>query len=104
MYGTFTKPASPGGCLAAAEAALRQQNLLVLKAADGVDYLVVGGNPAVTLTIVCVPQPGNTWVVVSASSGDQGIATQGPRRHPGDDRGRARRLATHFSGHCDERI
>jgi hypothetical protein len=76
VYGTFVKPASLGGCLAVAEDALRAQNLLVVKRADGADYLVIGGNDAVTLTIVCVPQPGNTWVVVSASSGDLGIATQ----------------------------
>jgi hypothetical protein len=76
VYGTFVKPASSGGCLAVAEDALRAQNLVIVKAADGVDYLVVGGNDAVTLTIVCVPQPNNTWVVVSASSGDLGIATR----------------------------
>jgi hypothetical protein len=76
VYGTFVKPASFGGCLAVAEDALRAQNLVIVKGADGVDYLVVGGNDAVTLTIVCVPQPNNTWIVVSASSGDLGIATQ----------------------------
>jgi hypothetical protein len=76
MYGTFVKPSSPGGCLAVAEDALHQQGLQVLKGADGVDGLVVGGNAAVTLTIVCVPQPNGTWIVVSASSADQGIATQ----------------------------
>jgi hypothetical protein len=76
VYGTFVKPASLGGCLAVAEDALRAQNLVVVKRADGADYLVIGGNDAVTLTIVCVPQPGNTWVVVSASSGNLGIATQ----------------------------
>jgi hypothetical protein len=76
VYGTFVKPASFGGCLAVAEDALRAQNLVIVKGADGVDYLVVGGNDAVTLTIVCVPQPNDTWVVVSASSGDLGIATQ----------------------------
>jgi hypothetical protein len=75
-YGTFVKPSSPGGCLALAEQALRAQNLIVLKGADGADYLVVGGNDAVTLTVVCVPQPDGTWVVVSASSGDQTIAHQ----------------------------
>jgi hypothetical protein len=75
-YGTFVKPSSPGGCLALADQALRAQNLIVLKAADGTDYLVVGGNDAVTLTVVCVPQPNGTWVVVSASSGDQVIANQ----------------------------
>lgn len=76
MYGTFVKPASVGGCLAAAQQALIQQGLLIVKGADGADYLVVGGNDAVTLTIVGVPQPNGTWMVVSASSGDQGIATQ----------------------------
>jgi hypothetical protein len=30
----------------------------------------------VTVTIVCVPQPDGTWIVVSASSGDQSIAYQ----------------------------
>jgi hypothetical protein len=75
-YGTFVKPSSPDGCLALADQALRAQNLLVLKGADGADYLVVGGNDDVTLTIVCVPQPNGTWVVVSASSGDQMIANQ----------------------------
>ena len=49
---------------------------MIVKGADGVDPLVVGGNDAVTLTIVCVPEPNSTWVVVSASSGDLGIATQ----------------------------
>jgi hypothetical protein len=76
MYGTFVKPSSAGGCLALAEQALRAQDLIVLKGADGTDYLVVGGNDAVTLTIVCVPQPDGTWIVVSASADDQTIATQ----------------------------
>ena len=76
VYGSFVKPSSLGGCLAVAEDALRAQNLAIVKRADGVDYLVIGGNDAVTLTIVCVPQPNNTWIVVSASSGDLGIATQ----------------------------
>ena len=76
VWGTFLKPSSPGGCLAVAENALRSQNLQVLKGADGADYLVVGGNAGVTLTIVCVPQQGNTWIVVSASSGDANIAAQ----------------------------
>jgi hypothetical protein len=75
-YGTFVKPSSLGGCLALADQALRAQNLLVLKGADGADFLVVGGNTDVTLTIVCVPQPNGTWVVVSASSADQFIANQ----------------------------
>lgn len=76
VWGSFLKPASLNGCLAVAEDALRAQNLQVLKGADGADYLVVGGNAAVTLTIVCVPQPGNVWIVVSASSGDANLATQ----------------------------
>ena len=76
VYGTFVKPSSPGGCLALAEQALVSQGLIVVKGADGTDYLVVGGNDAVTLTIVCVPQPDGTWVVVSASSGDPDVATQ----------------------------
>ena len=75
-YGTFVKPSSPSGCLALAEQALHDQNLIILKGADGTDYLVVGGNDAVTLTIVCVPQADGTWIVVSASSGDQSIAYQ----------------------------
>ena len=75
-YGTFVKPSSPGGCLSLAEEALRAQNLIVVKGADGADYLVIGGNNAVTLTIVCVPQSNGTWVVVSASSADQMIADQ----------------------------
>jgi hypothetical protein len=75
-YGTFVKPSSPGGCLALADQALRDQNLIIVKGADGTDYLVIGGNDAVTLTIVCVPQPNGTWIVVSASSGDQIIANQ----------------------------
>ena len=75
-YGTFVKPSSPGGCLSLADQALRAQNLIVLKGADGTDYLVVGGNDAVTLTVVCVPQANGTWVVVSASSGDQVMANQ----------------------------
>jgi len=76
VYGTFVKPSSPGGCLTLAEQALVSQGLIVVKGADGTDYLVVGGNDAVTLTIVCVPQPDGTWVVVSASSGDPDVATQ----------------------------
>jgi hypothetical protein len=76
IYGTFLKPSSAGGCLALADQALRDQNLIVLKGADGTDYLVVGGNDAVTLTIVCVPQSNGTWVMVSASSGDQMLASQ----------------------------
>ncbi len=76
VYGTFVKPSSPGGCLALADQALRAQGMIIVKAADGVDFLVVGGNDAVTLTIVCVPRPNGTWMVVSASSGDLGVATQ----------------------------
>jgi hypothetical protein len=75
-YGTFVKPSLPDACVALADQALRDQNLIVLKGADNADYLVVGGNDAVTLTIVCVPQLNGTWVVVSASSGDQIIANQ----------------------------
>jgi hypothetical protein len=75
-YGTFVKPASPDGCLTLADQALRAQNLVVVKGADGADNLVVGGNDAVTLTIVCVPQPNGTWVVVSASAADESIAYQ----------------------------
>jgi hypothetical protein len=75
-YGTFVKPASLDVCLALADQAIRDQNLMVLKPADNADYLVVGGNDVVTLTIVCVPQPNGTWVVVSASSRDQIIANQ----------------------------
>lgn len=76
MYGTFVKPSSPAGCLHLADQALRGQNLVIVKAADGADFLVVGGNDSVTLTIVCVPQPSGTWIVVSASSPDLQIATQ----------------------------
>jgi hypothetical protein len=76
VYGTFVKGSSLGGCLALADQALRAQNLIIVKGADDTDYLVVAGNDSVTLTIVCVPQSGGTWVVVSASSGDQIIATQ----------------------------
>jgi len=76
LWGTFLKQASLSGCLALAEDVLASQNLQVLKGADGADYLIVGGNEAVTLTIVCVPQPGNVWIVVSASSGDANLATQ----------------------------
>jgi hypothetical protein len=76
VYGSFVKPSSFGGCLAVAEDALRSQNFAIVKGADGVDYLVIGGNDAVTLTIVCVPRPNDTWIVVSASSGVLGIATQ----------------------------
>jgi hypothetical protein len=76
VYGTFLKPSSPGGCLAVAEDALRAQSLIIVKGADGADGLVIGGNDAVTLTIVCVPQPTSTWIVVSASSPDMAIATQ----------------------------
>jgi hypothetical protein len=75
-YGSFVKPSSLDGCLALADQALRAQNLIIVKGADNTDYLVIGGNDAVTLTIVCVPQPNGTWVVVSASSGDQIIANQ----------------------------
>ncbi len=76
FFGTFVKQASLGGCLALAEDALRSQNLRIVKGADGADYLVIGGNDAVTLTIVCVPQQGTVWIVVSASSGDPTLATQ----------------------------
>ena len=76
FWGTFLKQASLGGCLALAENAIGSQGLQVLKGADGADYLIVGGNTAVTVTIVCVPQPGSVWIVVSASSSDAGLATQ----------------------------
>ncbi len=76
VYGTFVKPSSPGGCLALADQALRDQGMVIVKGADGADYLVVGGNDAVTLTIVAVPQPNGTWMVVSASAGDPNIAAQ----------------------------
>jgi hypothetical protein len=76
VYGTFIKPSSPGGCLGLAEQALASQGLTIVKGADGADWLVIGGNDAVTLTIVCVPQDNGTWIVVSASSPDLSIATQ----------------------------
>ena len=76
FYGTFVKPASLAGCLALAEQALASQGQVVVKGADGTDYLVVGGDDAVTLTIVCVPQPNGTWIVVSASSPDPNVAAQ----------------------------
>lgn len=76
LYGTFVKPSSLSGCLALADQALRAQGMIVVKGADGADYLVVGGNDVVTLTIVGVPQPNGTWVVVSASSVDPNIAAQ----------------------------
>ena len=76
LYGTFVKASSPEGCLALADQVLRSQNMIMVKGADGSDYLVIGGNDAVTVTIVCVPQPNGTWIVVSASSGDQRIAIQ----------------------------
>ncbi len=75
-YGTFVKPSSPGGCLALAQDALQAQNLVIVKGADGADGLVIGGNDGVTITIVCVPQPNGTWIVVSASSPNLGIANQ----------------------------
>jgi hypothetical protein len=75
-YGTFAKPSSPDGCLGLADQALRAQNMIIVKGADGTDYLVVGGSDAVTVTIVCVPRPDDTWIVVSASSGDESIAYQ----------------------------
>lgn len=76
VYGTFVKPSSVEGCLALADRALRDQGLIVVKGADGADYLVAGGNDSVTLTIVGVPQPNGTWVVVSASSPDANLAAQ----------------------------
>jgi len=75
-YGTFVKPSSIAGCVGLADQVLRSQNFSMVKGADGVDGLVIGGNDAVTLTIVCVPHASGTWVVVSASSGDLGIANQ----------------------------
>jgi hypothetical protein len=76
MYGTFLKPSSVSGCLTLAEQAVLSRGLQLLKGADGTDYLVVAGNNDVTLTIVCAPYDNATWIVVSASSGDQMIATQ----------------------------
>lgn len=76
VWGTFVKPSSPVGCLTVAQQALVSQGLQVFKGVDGADYLVVGGNNAVTLTIVCVPQQGSTWMVVSASSENPVTATQ----------------------------
>jgi hypothetical protein len=76
VYGTFVKPSSTGGCLGLADQVLRSQGLVIVKGADGADGLVIGGNDGVTITIVCVPQPNGTWMVVSASSPDLGIATQ----------------------------
>jgi hypothetical protein len=75
-YGTFVKPSSVDGCLALADQALRAQNLIIVKGADGTDYVVVGGNDNVTVTIVCAPGPNGTWIVVSASSVDQTMAFQ----------------------------
>jgi len=76
VWGTFVKPSSPMGCLSVAEQALVAQGLQMLKGADGADYLVGGGNTAVTLTIVAVPQQASTWMVVSASSENSAAATQ----------------------------
>jgi hypothetical protein len=76
VYGTFVKPSSVGGCLALADQAIRDQGMIIVKPADGADYLVVGGTVDVTLTIVAVPQPNGTWMVVSASANDEGLAVQ----------------------------
>ena len=76
VYGTFVKPSSIVGCLALADQAIRDQGMAIVKPADGLDYLVVGGTVDVTLTIVAVPQPTGTWMVVSASSNDEGLAVQ----------------------------
>jgi len=76
VYGTFVKPSSAGGCLALADQAIRDQGMIIVKPADGADYLVVGGTVDVTLTIVAVPQPNGTWMVVSASANDEGLAVQ----------------------------
>jgi hypothetical protein len=75
-YGAFVKPSSLEGCLALADQTLRAQNLIVVKGADGTDYVVIGGNDAATVTVVCVPQPSGTWIVVSASAADESIAYQ----------------------------
>ena len=76
VYGTFVKPSSVEGCLALAEQALLGQGMAIVKGADGLDYLVIGGNDVVALTIVGVPQPMGTWVVVSSASPDPNVATQ----------------------------
>jgi hypothetical protein len=76
QWATLLKRASLEGCLKLAENTLIAQNLQVLKGAEGADYLVVGGNSDVTMTIVCVPQATGVWIVVSASSGDAAFASQ----------------------------
>ncbi len=76
VWGTFAKQESLDNCLALAENALLAQLYDVLKAPDKTDYLVVGGNKDVTLTIVCVPRPSDVWIVVTASSPEEAVATK----------------------------
>ena len=75
-YTTFVKPSSIGGCLGLAQDVLLNQGLTLTKGADGADGLVIGGNAAISVTIVCVPAAGGTWIVVSTSANDLALAEQ----------------------------
>ncbi|MFI6578638.1 hypothetical protein ACIBFB_22870 [Nocardiopsis sp. NPDC050513] len=73
-WGTFTKHATLGAGLSFAEDAMREHGLTVWDPSDNRDYQVIGGKRDVIATVVCVPQPGNLWITVSAYSNDSGLA------------------------------
>lgn len=75
-WGTFTKVASLQNCLSIAQNALQKEHFQVWDTANDGDYLVIGGNNDTVVTIVCVPQRSNVWIVVSACSNDSAKAEQ----------------------------
>jgi hypothetical protein len=79
-WGTFTKQASLREALSMAQDALRSYGYQIWDTAQNGDYLVIGGNAQVVLTIVCVPQAGNVWMVVNACSADSATAESARNR------------------------
>lgn len=73
-WGTFTKQASLPVALSIAQGAMQRHGYEVWDTARDGDYIVIGGNSQVILTIACVPQAGNVWIVVNACANDSAIA------------------------------
>ena len=57
-----------------AQGALQASGLPIINGANDGDYLVIGGNAQVVVSIVCVPQPGGVCLVVNACAPDLATA------------------------------
>jgi hypothetical protein len=73
-WGSFTKQASLSVALGMAQAALQEHGYRIWDTATDGDYMVIGGNAQVIVTVVCVPQAANVWILVNACSTDSAVA------------------------------